>query len=219
MAPVIDHYFSVSSAKKKKSPSLRTAVNARVWSVLRPLTVFPDLLLSVLGEKCPIHSTARFSSPRSLLNAQHDVSFITFRETADRSVHKNTISVPLDKHLAPVLTFPDFSFGFSSCSDCSYLLCLERPGQLCLRKQWGWEATAELLKGPPRNAPLSGHGSPPTAPWWRRVGLGARENREGTGRDVTVNQGPPSRKGTVPPRRYPIPICDEPDTRRRRRVP
>lgn len=180
MAPVIDHYFSVSSAKKKKKPfpAHRGGCSGLVSiaasdSLSRPIIV-------CAGEKCPIHSTARFFSPRSLLNAQHDVSFITFRETADRSVHKNTINVPLDKHLAPVLTFPDFSFGFSSCSDCSYLLCLERPGQLCLRKQWGWEATAELLKGPPRNAPLSGHGSPPTAPWWRRVDLGARGNREGT---------------------------------------
>lgn len=71
-----------------------------------------------IREKLPINSTAQFFF-RCLLNAQHDVSIIIFRETADCSVHKNTINFPLDKRLAPVLTFADFSAGFASCTDSS----------------------------------------------------------------------------------------------------
>ena len=155
--PVIDNCFSVSLAKKKKVLACIPMLNAWVCWVLLPFIgfffFFPDLF-DVLGKKKrvsnPFHRTISFF--RSLLNTQHDVSIIIFGETADCSAHKNTINFPPDKHLAPVLTFPDFSARFSSCSSSSCLLCLKWPRQFRLLRSLqpqaaGWEVTGLSMKG------------------------------------------------------------------------
>lgn len=156
--PVIDNRFSVSLAKKKKVLACIPILNAWVCWVLLPFIVlffffFPDLF-DVLGEKKrvsnPFHHTISFF--RSLLNTQNDVSIIIFGEMADCSAHKNTINFPPDKHLAPVLTFPDFSARFFSCSSSSCLLCLKWPRQFRLPRSLqpqaaGLEVTSLSMKG------------------------------------------------------------------------